>query len=378
MKRLLMIGCLFCLPSVYAADAGSTAANFLKLGVSPRAIGMGEAHVAVADDAYATWWNPAGLVQLETPEVAATYNNYIQQTSQHYIAGVFPQGPLGTFAASANVLSYGTIKGADASGQPTSDIHANDMALAFSYAHPLLQDHRKASHLSFGLTGKWIREKLDTVSANALAMDAGLHWEAGKSMGEEFEGLRAGFAIKNIGSAMKFDRESFALPRTAAAGLAWTGLWLGESITTALDGEKPQAGTGFFSGGIEVWTLRTFVIRGGYTSRGDLGNGLRLGAGIKFQTLEVDYAFSNEGDLGSAHRVGLNYKFGKKSDEPLVIAETWYEKGMKDYRRARYTDALVNFNKALELDPTHPEALGMMKKTYEQIKATGMELPSHE
>jgi tetratricopeptide (TPR) repeat protein len=156
-----------------------------------------------------------------------------------------------------------------------------------------------------------------------------------------------------------------------AGGLAWTGTWLGETLNLALDTEKPQAGRGFFSGGLELWTLRTFVVRGGYTSRGDVGNGLRLGAGMRFQTLEVDYAFANEGDLGTAHRIGVGFRFGKKTEEPLAIAESWYEKGVKEYRRARYTDALVNFNKALELDPNHPEALDMMKKTYEKIKATG-------
>ena len=51
---------------------------------------------------------------------------------------------------------------------------------------------------------------------------------------------------------------------------------------------------------------------------------------------------------------------------------------MKDYRRARYADALVNFNKALEIDPNHPEALDMMKKTYEHIKATGKDNVPHE
>jgi hypothetical protein len=371
MKRWLFIPCLMSLRLAWASDPGTTAANFLELGAGPRAIGMGGAHVAVADDAYATWWNPAGLVQAENPEVSATYNNYLEKTSQQYIAGVLPKGRLGTFGASANIFSYGTIAGADAGGQPTGDVSASDMALSASYAHPIFQDARKQSHLSFGVTGKWIHEKLDTVSANAVAMDAGLHWEAGKSMGEELEGLRAGLVIRNLGSSMKFDTDSFALPRAAAAGLALTRLWRGEAMTFALDGEKPQAGSAFFSGGVEIWTLRTFVIRGGYTSQGDLGNGLRLGAGIRFQTLEIDYAFANEGDLGSAHRVGVTFQFGKKTPEPLVIAETWYEKGVKEYRRARYTEALVDFNKALELDPNHPDALEMMKKTYERIKATG-------
>jgi Type IX secretion system protein PorV len=370
MKRWLLIPC-FISRLAWAADPGTTAANFLKLGVGPRAIGMGEAQVGVADDAYATWWNPAGLVQVENPEISATYNNYLGNTAQQYIAGVLPEGRLGTFGGSANVFTYGTIAGADAAGQPISNVSASDLALAASFAHPIFEDRRKESHLSFGVTGKWIREKLDTVAADALAMDAGFHWEAGKSMGEELEGLRAGLVVRNLGSSMKFDTESFALPRTAAAGVALTRLWRGESMTFAVDGEKPQAGSGFFSGGVEVWTLRTFVIRGGYTARGDVGNGLRLGAGIRFQTLEVDYAFANEGDLGSAHRVGISFQFGKTTPEPLVIAETWYEKGVKEYRRAHYTDALVDFNKALEIDPNHPDALAMMQKTYERIKATG-------
>jgi len=378
MKRWLLIFSLLIWRTAQASDAGTSAANFLNLGVGPRAIGMGETQVGIADDAYATWWNPAGLAQAAVPEAALTYNSYLQKTAQQFIAGVLPKGRWGTWGASANVFSYGTLNGADAAGQPTGDVSANDIALGLSYAHSVYENKRQGSRLALGVTGKWIREKLDTVSANALALDAGLHWEAGKSLGEDLEGLRAGFVLRNIGSAMKFDQEAFALPRAAAAGVAWTGLWLGESMTFSVDGEKPQAGPGFFSGGVEVWTLRTLVIRGGYTSRGDVGNGLRLGAGIRFQTLEFDYAFANEGDLGAAHRVGVSFRFGKKAPEPLAIAESWYDKGMKDYRRARYTDALVNFNKALELDPTHPQALDMMKKTYEHIKATGTDNLPHD
>lgn len=54
------------------------AAQELELPISPtpvgsgaRAAGMGSAFVAVADDATAASWNPAGLVQLERPEISA-------------------------------------------------------------------------------------------------------------------------------------------------------------------------------------------------------------------------------------------------------------------------------------------------------------------
>ncbi|MCB0302022.1 MAG: hypothetical protein KDE52_18315, partial [Calditrichaeota bacterium] len=41
---------------------GVTGMSFLKIGVGARAGGMGEAYAAVADDATATYWNPAGLM----------------------------------------------------------------------------------------------------------------------------------------------------------------------------------------------------------------------------------------------------------------------------------------------------------------------------
>lgn len=353
---------------VYAADAGTTSAGFLKLGAGARASGMADAMTAVADDAYATTWNPAGLAQIETSEVAFSHNSYLQNTSQDYAAFVIPQEKLGTFGGSVNFFNVGGFQGYDASGQKIGNVKADDLAVAGSYARPIVEDRRKGSRLAVGVTGKWIHETLDTVSANALAMDAGLHWTAGRSFGEELNGLRAGVVVKNIGSGMKYDSATAPLPRSISAGLAWTGVWLGESLTLAADAEQPQAGKRILHAGLELSTFRTFVVRGGFTNQGDLGNGLRLGAGIRFRTIHLDYAFSAAGDLGTAHRVGIRFRFGEKVPEPLVLAESWFEKGMKDYRRGRYSEALAHFNKALEMDPAHPEALKMMKQTYEQIR----------
>ena len=40
------------------------------VGSGARALGMGGAFIAVADDATAASWNPGGLIQLETPEIS--------------------------------------------------------------------------------------------------------------------------------------------------------------------------------------------------------------------------------------------------------------------------------------------------------------------
>src|SRR5437762_3445025 len=67
---------------VHASDAGTSSANFLKLGIGPRAIAMGEAQVGVADDVYATYWNPAGLARLDAQEAGFAQNQYLESISQ--------------------------------------------------------------------------------------------------------------------------------------------------------------------------------------------------------------------------------------------------------------------------------------------------------
>jgi hypothetical protein len=93
-----------------------------------------------------------------------------------------------------------------------------------------------------------------------------------------------------------------------------------------------------------------------------------LGAGLRFKTIQVDYAFASAGDLGQTHRFGLTFRFGTTPADPLVLAQDWYQQGLREYRRAHYSDALVDFNKALEIDPSHPDALKMMKETYAKLK----------
>ncbi len=370
MKRLLVILCLGLSNGMAeAGDAGSTSANFLKLGIGPRAVAMGEAQVGLADDVYATYWNPAGLAQLQNREAGFVQTQYFQDIQSQYAAYAHPTANLGTFAGSITYLSIGKFDAYDASGQPNGQVGASDAALAFSYARPLLKDRRMGSQLSVGVTGKVIQEKLDTVSARAYALDGGLLYTPGKKFGEVFEGMKAGLTVRNLGSSLKFDRESFPLPRSLNAGLSWTGIWLGETLTVATDVSQPNDGRRTIGAGVELSTLQLLILRAGYSSQGDLGSGLRLGAGLRFRTIQVDYAFASAGNLGQSHRFGLTFRFGTTPVDPLVMAQDWYQQGMKEYRRSHYSDALVDFNKALEVDPSHPEALQMMKQTYEKLKA---------
>ena len=54
-----------------AIGRAEIASSFNPVGSGARALGMGGAFIAVADDATAASWNPGGLIQLEKPEISA-------------------------------------------------------------------------------------------------------------------------------------------------------------------------------------------------------------------------------------------------------------------------------------------------------------------
>lgn len=51
------------------------------VGSGARAVGMGSAFIAVADDATAASWNPAGLIQLDRPEMSIAGEHLTEQRS---------------------------------------------------------------------------------------------------------------------------------------------------------------------------------------------------------------------------------------------------------------------------------------------------------
>src|SRR5882724_2505151 len=125
MKRLLLLACLGVgCGSAQAADPGTTSANFLKLGIGPRAIAMGNAQVGLANDVYATYWNPAGLAGLGTPEAGFVQNQYLQNISEQYLAFAYPKTRAGAFAGSLTYLNAGTFPGYDAAGNPIGNVGA--------------------------------------------------------------------------------------------------------------------------------------------------------------------------------------------------------------------------------------------------------------
>ena len=160
MKRLTLVVLLV------LASRGSRAAetaSFLNIGVGARSLGMGGAYTALADDANALYWNPAGLSKLEKREFTASHAELFESTRLDFLAYAHPTA-LGTFAAGLTYLSQGKIEGRDGLGRPTAGYDASDAAMSVGYA-------RKLEAVELGATAKYVRSHIGSAEAQTAACE---------------------------------------------------------------------------------------------------------------------------------------------------------------------------------------------------------------
>jgi len=309
MRKAILLTVLAALPAAaYASGAGTTAAPFLKVAMSPRALAMGGAFGPLADDSGAVFVNPAGLAQSETTEVALDFTTYLQDAKMGNLsysgsAGGKRFGFGATFVTVGGIERRGLTDSAGAVPELGS-FGANDMAFTLAYAR---KDFAKESitGLDAGLSAKFIRSSIDDKSAFAAAVDAGAIYHASPK-------VNFSLALQNLGTKMKFVDKSDPLPINLRAGMLYrpsAGLNLAAEVNEYLQDEK------FYpSFGAEYWLRDALAIRGGYKFGYDTANlgaqaGLSLGFGIKVAGLGVDYAYLPFGDLGNVHRFGFWMQF---------------------------------------------------------------------
>src|SRR3989339_1333251 len=109
-RRLILFAViLFVAGFMYAGGAGTTAANFLRIGTGAKASGMGEAQVAISDNVDSVYWNPAGLALVKNTEISLMHLMYWQGINYEYAAIALPIKKIGTFGLSLDYLSTGLI-----------------------------------------------------------------------------------------------------------------------------------------------------------------------------------------------------------------------------------------------------------------------------
>src|SRR5207244_6114749 len=122
-----------------AAEASTqTAALSLSIPPTARANGMGEAYVAIADDATASWWNPGGMAFLAKKDASLSYAKLVpglaDDVSYFFPSFVFPVKDWGNFGVSALYLNYGTSFGTSNTGDSLGTFTSYELAPTISYA----------------------------------------------------------------------------------------------------------------------------------------------------------------------------------------------------------------------------------------------------
>ena len=281
-------------------NAGTRAMTFLKIGVGAKAIGMGESQVAEANDLYASYWNPAGLAKIHRPQFGLMHNEWFEGINHEFLGFVQPMGDAGVIGGSVIYLSFGEIQGRDANGKETQVFRPYDLALVLSYARHI------GSSLALGANAKWVREEIDTVSAQALAYDVGgLYTFSNPS-------LSLGFNLQHLGTQAKYVEDSFNLPFNIKVGGAYK--LLKDKLTIVTDVNRPSDNNIIGAFGIAIAVSELLHLRTGYKYRvggNDLGtaSGLTGGVGFRIESFQIDYAFVSYGKLGPTHRFSLISNF---------------------------------------------------------------------
>jgi hypothetical protein len=316
-KRLILIGLLAAIPArahaFGSSDVGTSAAEFLKIGPGARPAAMGEAFTGVADDIHAIYYNPAGLSKLDHPEMEAMHMQWFQNVKYEFAAFAYPTDNLGTWGFAISNLHLDDInRRTEDTDAPIDQFGASDSAYWLSYAYPLTQ------RLSLGANAKWIRETIDSSNANAYAVDGGLLYDT------DWNGLRLGGSLQNLGSKVKFNNESDPLPLTMRLGASIQpipkALLLSSDLIIPRDHQIGIALGGEYtrqlSEGMAV-NLRT-----GYRSDTDVSGfaGVSAGGGLDVGRVSFDFAWVPFGDLGNSYRYSLHLRFGddKPKSKPLM------------------------------------------------------------
>ncbi|MCB4790295.1 MAG: carboxypeptidase regulatory-like domain-containing protein [Elusimicrobia bacterium] len=311
-------GASFCDESIND-NAGTSSAQYLKIGIGGRPAALGDSYAALSDDTFGIFWNPAGVNRIRSLDAGFMYNSWLAQISQEVFSISVPFSlfkepdkalqvdsygdviestatlvfrPHSTISFGAVFVNMPPIQGSDIYGNYTNSYDAYSMLLLLSYSSRLIRDG-----LSWGVTGKYVKEQIESESAAGECFDLGLAYTS------DDERLLLGLVLQNMFGEMKFVRESFSFPRNVKAG---AGYWaLEEKLLLVSDINKAVDENFKYSFGLEGCPYKDITLRSGWQSV----NAATFGFGVKYESAFFDYAYAPYENIGGTHRISARITF---------------------------------------------------------------------
>ena len=346
MKKQLIVLLMITVSLSYGQyKGGTTAAQFLKIGVGARATAMGEAYVAMSQDATGLYWNPAGIAQAPGGELIFLRNNWIADIAVNYLGVIFPLYGVGTVGMSITSLTMDDMA-VTTELEPNGtgeEFTASDLAMQLSLARSL------TDRFSIGFNFKYIQQSIWHSHASAMAMDVGTLFRTA------FKDMRLGMSISNYGSSLTmsgrdalirydpapnlegnndavpayYGLDDWDLPLIFRVGVAMDVFEIGVSkLTVAVDAIHPNDNYESINMGAELGILNRYFLRAGYKSGFLETNsvvsasamerreeGLTFGAGFDLPLfgsasgLRFDWAYADFGRLNDVQRLSMSLYF---------------------------------------------------------------------
>ncbi len=270
------------------AESGS----FLFDGVGARPLAMGGSFVAIADDATAAYWNPAGLAQINGG-ISAMYADRFS-TGLRYQFLNLASGGFGVSLLRLNAADVLHVTRRDSLGHPVRDdgtIKHSENALMITYGLGITNE------LYIGVTGKGLYHELLENTAKGWGVDAGaLFRNEMFSIGVNVQNITEGHLIWD-----DVDETEDTIPMNVKAGGAV--YLVGGMVIAAVDVDI-MSDRQVLHLGAELWPVKDIIaLRGGLQDKNfSAGLGLRMGS------LSLDYALQSH-TLGLTHRASINVFF---------------------------------------------------------------------
>jgi len=305
------------------------AGEFMAIGVGARALGMGGAYVAIANDVTSGYYNPAGLAKINYPQIALMHAEQFGNLVNYDYAGVaIPFGNDMSFGISAMRLAVDgipdtrdalVIRNTTTRISDITDPRAGinpDLVKEFSdqdWAFYLTFAKRQSEDFYYGVNVKIIKRDIAEYGAFGVGFDVG-------ALYTPIENLFLGANLQDITTtlvAWNTGRNELISP-TAKVGAAYMVEFFGGKLTPALDFdvrfENRRFASNFNVGpvsfdmhaGLEYNFKNLFAIRGGFNDVKQF----TLGAGVKLPKLNIDYSFarfnySKNERLDDTHRISI-------------------------------------------------------------------------
>lgn len=364
-------------------------ADFDDQGAGARATAMGNSFVALADDAFGMYYNPAGLGFIRTAQIGADFGrlHYTLTDESKLMSGfmgiVFPMIRVKSADDIVRISSAPAVQeGVDvSSGTPaaaqvvvstqTSKIpvyqHLGSIAVGWKYMSLIDYYQESAYYLSYGraftdrlalgVNLKFLQEQyvMDDYLRASPVFDMG-----GRSGVSAVSGdigvlynlaprFFVGASVSDINQPNLGLMEQDQLPATGRLGIAWRETHL----SWALDAMTRQ-NQWYYSTGFERFIGKIFGVRMGLTYGGRSYFVIAGGFGINLYRVQLDYVMQYPimglRDTSGTHRMAMTLRFGRKEKFAL-------EPGSLEYYYSKLQDELANTAAQLRETRTEKENL---------------------